>query len=172
MDNDPPFIVPPPTVDGFLQFVYGFMQITPAQLPPTSPVVFFAFHSARETVNGFIRCAVPFLYHQAVYNLAADILINYAPDIGDAFGNPPPFYGTIGKDRLPVFAYLRRKFNVNGFVSGVISSASDEGTSESMVVPDSLAQLSLSDLQNMKTPWGRRYLSIAQKWGPTLFGIT
>lgn len=154
---------PPPTVTGFQEFIYTYMGITTAQLPPTTPVIEFAFWSAIETVNLFLAGA-PLLYNQAVYNLAGDILMNYAPDVVPTV----PYGGT----KLPFFAFMRQKFNINGFVSGVISSASDEGTGDSLVVPDSLAQLTLADLQNLKTPWGRAYLSIAQKWGPDLFGIT
>ena len=93
---------------------------------------------------------------QAVYNLGVDIIYNVAQDqVGQTF-----------------FAAARKTWNIYGFVSGVISNANDEGTGASLVVPDSLSQLSLADLQNLRTPWGRAYLAIAQKWGPDLFGIT
>jgi hypothetical protein len=107
-------------------------------------------------VNTFISSVSPILYVQAVYNLATDILFNIAQDTAQS----------------TYFTDARTKWNIYGFVAGVVNTASDNGTGDSLVVPDSLSQLTLADLQNLKTPWGRAYLAIAQKWGPDLFGIT
>ena len=58
---------------------------------------------------------------------------------------------------------------INSFVAGVIESSADESTSQSMKVPDQFEGLTIADLQNLKTPWGRTYLGIAQSirtdWG-------
>jgi len=83
-----------------------------------------------------------------VYNLAGDQLINYASDV------PPSTF----------FADMRASLNINAFVSGVLSSQADATTSSTVAVPQSLNQLTLGDLQNLKTPWGRVYLSLAQGW--------
>lgn len=98
------------------------------------------------------------IYTLAVYNLAGDNVINYAPDIA-----APP--------NNTYFADLRKSFDTNGFVSGVIQSASDESTSESMVVQEAAKNFTLANLQNLKTPWGRTYLAFAQSYGPSIIGF-
>ena len=70
------------------------------------------------------------------------------------------------------FSDLRKKMNIDGFVSGVISSSGDEGTNQSMVVQEAAKQFTLKDLQNLKTPWGRTYLGLAQSFGPTTWGLS
>ena len=37
---------------------------------------------------------------------------------------------------------------------------------------ESMKGLTLANLQNLKTPWGRMYLSIAQLAGPTIWGLS
>lgn len=106
------------------------------------------------------------IYTEAVYNLGADNLINYAQDPPNA----PPVAGS--EPPTPYFAYARRQWNINGFVSGVIQSASDESTSESMVVMEAAKNFTLGNLQNLKTPWGRTYLALAQSYGPNVWGLT
>lgn len=70
--------------------------------------------------------------------------------------------GTAG---FNLFQSLRAKWGINTFVPGLIQSSSDESTSESLAVPDALKQATISDLQNLKTSYGRWYLSYAQKFG-------
>jgi hypothetical protein len=152
-----------PNLADFTSFLRNEADIGAAVLPDGNIAINEALCVAIETVNPHIRQVSSLLYVRAVYNLATDAVINIASDV-----TPHVTYS----DKLPFFAFMRKKFNIFGFVSGVISSASDESTSESMVVPDALSQLTLSDLQNLKTPWGRAYLAIAQKWGPDLFGIS
>lgn len=147
------------------------MQIPVEVLPDGSMWFSFSFDVSMLTVNLLMNVVSPPIYTLAVYYLAGDILINNATDVPNAPVYAPPGT-TTNVDKLPYFAYMRKQFNINGFVSGVIQSASDEGTSESMVVPDSLSQLSLSDLQNLKTPWGRQYLAWAQKYGPAPWGLS
>jgi len=162
-----------PTLAGFSTFIYSVMGITTAVLPPTSPYIAFAYNVALNTVNLQLQavCApkvdptLPSIYALAVYNLAADRLVNYAPDVADAPnvpGSNPP---------APYFAYTRTKFNLLGFVGGVIQSTSDEGTSESMVVPEFAKALTMADLNTLQTPWGRRYLGLAQSAG-SLWGLS
>ena len=40
-----------------------------------------------------------------------------------------------------------------------------------LLVPDAFKALTISDLQNLKTPWGLTYLGFAQACG-TLWGLT
>lgn len=148
-----------PTQAGFNNFVRTSMGINNTVLPDNSPFLVWAFEVAIELVNRRIAQASTIMYIRAVYNLAADNLINYAQDTADA----PPVVGS--KPPLPFFANTRARLNINSFVTGVISSTSDEGTSESMVVPEAVRSFTIADLQNLKTPWGRAYIGIAQSVG-------
>ena len=150
-----------PTLAGFIWFIQNVMGITTANLPTTAPVIAFAYNLAVNTVNISLANVPnndptqPTIYATAVYNLAGDMLINFAQD------TPPSTF----------FADMRASFGCNSFVSGVINSTSDEGTSESMTVPEAFTQLTISQLQNLKTPYGRIYLGIAQSYG-SLWGLS
>ncbi len=144
-----------PSETGFLGFIRGPMGISQAVLPDNSPYITLAYCVAIELVYRPIATASPALYTLAVYNLAGDNLINYAPD----------------QEGQDYFTKAREKWNVLGFVSGVIQSSNDEGTGNSMVVMEAAKNFTLMDLQNLKTPWGRQYLAIAQQAG-TLWGLT
>lgn len=149
--------VAPPTRDGFLTFLRCMVGIPTTALPDCSTAVDAAFANALEIVNLQINCASPLLYGEAVYNLATDYLINWAPDQpGSKF-----FSDLRGKDG----------YNITAFTAGVISSTNDESTGETMLVPDFFKQLTLADLQNLKTPYGRAYLAIAQRAG-SLWGLS
>lgn len=172
-----------PTLAGFLLFIRQMMGITTAQLPDNSPVIGMAFAVALAIVNPALRIVgVPSqdstgaqltggqtytIYALAVLNLAADNLINYAQDVPGA----PPVDGS-GNPGLPFFAWTRKQLNINGFVSGVVQSTSDESTSMSLVVQEAAKAFTLKDLQNMKTIWGRTYLGYAQSYGPSTWGLT
>lgn len=77
-----------------------------------------------------------------------------------------------GNYLLPFFQWLRAKWNLNTSVTGVVNSSSDQSTSAGFQVPAQLMSLTLSDLQRLKTPFGRAYLEIAQEYGQTLVGLT
>ena len=156
----------PPTLAGFTDFVRNSMGIGTGPLPDGSYWFGFCFELACLIVNRWFACFAPPIYTVAVYNLAADYLINYAVD------QPAPPQPTFGDPPLPYFANLRRQYNTLGFVSGVINSASDEGTSESMTVQTAAEGFTLADIQNLKTPWGRTYLQFAQQFGPAAWGIS
>ena len=70
------------------------------------------------------------------------------------------------------FNKLRRQLRLNSFVPGVVTSANDLSTGAGLLNPDFLRYLTFENLQLIKTPWGRAYLAVAQKWGPTLFGLS
>lgn len=156
-----------PTPAGFLDFVRTQMAIPVSVLPDNSFFLDLAYEISLLTVNQWFAGCIPQIYVQMVYNLGGDILIS---DTVDLPAPPAPLFGP--PPQLGYFANARRTWNVNGFVSGVINSASDNGTSESMVVADAFSALTIADLQNMKTPWGRQYLSWAQKFGPGIWGIS
>lgn len=150
-----------PTLAGFNEFIRNVMGITTAQLPVNSPVISWVFNYAVNIVNNALQ-AIPNsnrafwnVYAIAVYNLAGDRLVNYAPD----------------QTGMCFFQDLRTSLGLNSSVLGVINSTSDNGTSQSMSVPDWTNNLTIADLQTLKTPWGRNYLGIAQSYG-TLWGLT
>jgi hypothetical protein len=161
----------PPTLAGFLNFIRNVMGISTTVLPDSSSVITMAFNVALAIANQNLQI-VPVgpqpgdtIYSLAVYNLAGSNLLAYAPDLPGAAVVPGS--GTPG---LAYFAYARQKYNINGFVSGVVQSSSDEGTSVSMVVQEAAQTFTLMDIQNLKDPYGRRYLEFAQQAG-TLWGI-
>ena len=149
-----------PTLEGFQAFITDVMGIDPLYLPENSPATEWAYANALMIVNptlalvGVRSPIMTTLYVEAVYNLGGDNLINYAPD------QPGRTY----------FADLRRSMNITSFAAGVVQSASDSTTSDTLSVPPALTNLTIAQLQNLKTPWGRRYLAIAQTYG-TMWGV-
>jgi hypothetical protein len=160
-----------PTLAGFLLFIRNGMGITTTVLPDSSVWITYAYNVAVALVNQALSTVVvdpvagTTIYTLAVYNLAASNLLNFAQDLPDAAivpGSDPP---------QPFFAYTRSKWNMTSFVSGVVQSTSDEGTSMSVVVPKQLEELTLANLQQLKDPYGRVYLQFAQDYG-TLWGLS
>lgn len=161
-----------PTLAGFILFIRDYMGISTALLPDDSVYIEAAYQVALATVLKQMKkvCAPssPYtsIYGLAVYNLAGDRLINYAQDLpgSDVIpGSDPP---------EKFFAYTRRQWDIFGFTSGVVQSSSDETTSGSFVVPKAFEALTIGDLQNIKTPWGRQYLAFAQDFGPSIWGLS
>ena len=150
-----------PTPAGFLNFVRNVMGVPTDVLPDDSLVLVYALQVALLIVNQKINAASPAIYTLAVYNLAGDNLINYAQDL-PPFPDPPA---------LPFWAALRKSYGSNNFVAGVVSSASDEGTSSSYDVIKTLETLTIGQLQNLKTPYGRQYLAFASQVG-TNWGLS
>ena len=160
---------PAPTFDGFAgsqsAWFYQNTGIPLTVIPLDSVYLKWGYGTAMATVNRQIARAPGPFYLQAVYGLATDWVINWCPD-----PNPPVPFPTKNRYNLPYLAYLRKQWNLNGFTPGVVQSTSDEGTSESLVVPDQFKALTIDQLANLKTPYGRLYLGIAQKVG-TLWGL-
>lgn len=69
------------------------------------------------------------------------------------------------------FTMARRGYKINSFAPGIVSSANDLSTGVGLVVPDFMRNLTLQNLQLVKTPFGRAYLEIAQQYGPTAWGL-
>lgn len=142
-----------PTLAGYLAFLRDIVQIPVSVLPDNSPYIDASYNLAVELVYCPLQTVGSgFIYVQCVYNLATDILVNIAMDQP---GQTPPDY----------WAQIREKYGINTFVAGVIQASNDESTGQSMVVPDAFKQLTIANLQNLKTPWGRTYLGFAQSWG-------
>lgn len=146
---------PGPTLAGFQEFITNVMQIPAISLPPSSPVIGFAYGVALDIVLRIIQKTSPFIYTIAVYNLAADLLINYAQDTPAT-----PTY----------FTAMREQFKIGQFAAGVVSSAADEATSTSIDVVQGMKNLTIDQLNNLKTSYGRTYIGIAAKFG-TSWGI-
>lgn len=169
-----------PTLSGFLTFIRNVMGISTSVLPDNSPVIPMALAVAMSIANPALRSvALPTvdgagqtistgqsIYALAVYNLAGDNLINYAQDASNA----PPVEGS--SPPMAYFAWVRKQWNVNGFVSGVVQSSGDEGTNVSLVVQEAAKNFTLANLQQLKTPYGRQYLAFAQSYGPSTWGLT
>lgn len=138
---------------GFLAFIRYQMGISSVNLPDASTDIDTAYSLSLELTSDLIQQGSTVLYDQAVYNLAGHYLIEFASDqVGSTY-----------------FKDARTSFDINGFLPGVIQSSGDQGTSEAMLVPDFFKEFQMSDLDVMRTPWGRFYLGIAQKlaysWG-------
>lgn len=140
-----------PELAGFILFIRNTMGIKSGDLPDDDPSISLAWSMSLDWVNRQIACISPTLYSQAVYNLAASFLVNFGPE--------------------NVFGETRKNLGVNSFTSGVISASSDESTSQTRVVSDALKNLSIADLQQLKDPYGRWYLAIAQQYGD-LWGLS
>jgi hypothetical protein len=165
-----------PTLAGFLGFVRTIMGINAAKLPDNSPFLSMSLAVALAVVNPQLRVAcvpqsdgaqvalnplipgtsVMTVYDMAVYYLAGDNLINFAQD----------------QEGYCFFTDMRKELNILGFVSGIVQSSSDEGTSVSVVVQEAAKDFTLMNIQQLKTPWGRQYLALAQSYGPTTWGIS
>jgi hypothetical protein len=143
------------------------MGLTTAQLPDSSPYFCDAFGVATDLVSRRIQAASPRIYMLCVYNLGGSNLINFAQD---PLGAPSVGSNTAGEP-LTFFNYWRWKWNILGPVSGVVSSAGDQGSATSLEVPQSLKDLTLNDLQKLKDPYGRVYLQYAQAQG-SLWGVS
>ena len=143
-----------PNLPDFILFAQNSMGIDPLYLPSTSPFFGYAFNQAMAVVNN-LPANVGIEYTLAVYNCAGHILIKIAPD----------------QTGRTYFQDARKTYGMLLLSAGVVQSASDESTSESLAVPDAVRQLTIGDLQFLKTPWGRDYLSYAQDFGG-IFGIS
>lgn len=134
-------------------------QATPPVVGDTyivvQPIVATSLSVALATVNQALNQANQSIYTLAVYNLATDRLMNFAPD------QPNQSY----------FQQLRSQYNLLDSKVGVVTTASDQGTAGSLLNPEQLSRLTLEDLQTLKTPFGRNYLGMAQAFGPNLFGL-
>lgn len=155
-----------PTLAGFLAFIREVMGIDPLYLPDNSPVIGYAFQVALGVVNPALcsACLPSFaggppstnIFTLAVYNLGGHNVIAFAPD-------------QAGRD---FFETTREKLGINKFSPGVVSSTSDQATATSLLNPEFMRNLTIDNLDNLRTPWGRQYLAFAQKYGPSVWGCS
>lgn len=147
-----------PTADqtaSYLWFIRNIMGISTAALPDNSGYITYSLTIGLSYVNPAIACVDSLLYQVALNNFAGDWLINYAPDqAGQTF-----------------FVTARQDYGINDFIAGVVSGSGDQGTSDTLLVPDAFKNFTLQNLQSLKTPYGREYLAIAQDYGPNIWGV-
>jgi hypothetical protein len=171
-----------PSLAGFIAFLQNVVGITTAQLPANSPTIPFALSLAMAIANQTLAC-IPIpqtdasgvalnaggqnIYIQAVYNLGTSFVFAYAQDPAGA----PVIKGS-GDPGLPFFAWSRQQWQINSFVSGVVQSTADESTSTSLVVQEAAKYFTIANLSQLKDPWGRMYISLAQSFGPSTFGLS
>jgi hypothetical protein len=89
--------------------------------------------------------------------------------------NPAQSYGSVAtpftiNSQFTYFSDLRDLWKLNNFVAGVVQTTSDENTSTTLKVAEVMERLMFSDLDYLKTPFGRKYLSLANRVG-TPFGM-
>lgn len=77
-----------------------------------------------------------------------------------------------GMFNMQFFAAARKSFQLNAMVAGPVESTGDQGTNTKLIAPDFFKNLTMEDLDLIKTPWGRRYLAFAMKAGPTVVGVS
>jgi hypothetical protein len=145
-----------PTLDGFIRFVRGVMGVPQSAIADDDPTLECCYCSALELIpkNLGLEC-LPIIYMNTVYNAGASMLLNYAND------TPPGTY----------FADKRKKFDIGKLVTGLMNSASDQGTSGAIVIGEALSNLTLADLMMMQDPYGRQVVAVLMEMGP-LWGYT
>lgn len=97
--------------------------------------------------------------------LGTPIVVTGASAFAYAVASNPGAFSQGGTASETYFATLRRQFGIGAFRAGVISASNDESTGESVLNPEFMKTLTLGNLQNLKTPWGRQYLAFAQDFG-------
>lgn len=144
-----------PNTTDLYTFVTTVAGVPTAALPSSSAYLAWSLSYAEEQTLLVLRAIGQDYYCFAVYLLATSFLINWCPDQpGQTF-----------------FVALRKTWNISGFVGGIISSTADQGTSESMDMPDFIKGLTLMNLNQLKDPFGRQYLSMTQEVG-NVWGIS
>lgn len=161
----PPYGLPAgdPTFAGFQWFVAHIMAVPSGSIPDSSwlqvaydEAVNLAYYGLQSVPS---QSTTPSIYAFAVYNLGCALLLEFAPD--DPNATPPGTFWT----------NLRQSLGITNATYGMVNSAADQGTSESMYIPDVIKGMTLFDLQLMKSPWGRTFLMISGEWG-TIWGLT
>ena len=148
-------ITPPPTLAGYIAWTRDVMGIPTIAIPDNDVGYETSYNVALELIPLTLNEMSPLIYTLTVYNWAGSNLLQFQQDIvGQTF-----------------FADLRKGFGINSFVAGVINSASDTGTSESLSVGQGLQNLDMLSLQRIKDPYGRQAVAYMQSIG-TLWGLT
>jgi len=146
-----------PTLTGFEAWVYAVMGIPTAAMPNNDPGFANAFAFAMALVPTEMAAidTSGIIYTATVYNWGGSQILQYQQD----------------QSGQTYFSKARTAYGINNFVAGVISEASDTGTSQSMQIGKGLSNMDLLSLQRVKDPYGRQALAYMQSLG-TLWGLT
>lgn len=145
----------PPTLNGFIAFGRAIMGIPVGAMADADPGWNYAFTLGQAMIPLEINQINPDMYTVAVYNFSGSVLIQWQQDYANQV----------------FFADARQAYGINTFTAGVITTANDNGTGESMTVGKGLSNLDLTSLQRAKDPYGRQALAIMMSLG-TLWGLT
>ena len=145
---------------------YVLGSLVAGVLPPTadtsgSPWPGYALAQAANLVIRVPYCGSGLDYTIATYNCAGHILLTIAPDVTDS-----RFFWTLRTEQPP------KGYALGAFSAGMVTAASDQGTANTLTAPDWVAGLQIGDLEAMKTPYGRAYLSYNQAFGPDVVGLS
>jgi len=148
-------IVSPPTLSGFIAWAYAVMGIPTTAMSPDDTGWNYAFTVSVDLVPTDFANTLADIYTLTVYNYAGSQLLQFQQDYaGQTF-----------------FTAARQAYGINNFIAGVVTSASDVSTSETLAVGHGLQDLGLLDLQRIKDPYGRQAVAFMQTLG-TLWGLT
>lgn len=135
--------------------------ISEASLTVYSPYVGWALNYALEValsgpgigagLSGFAG-----QYLLAVYNLALHQLLKIAQD----------------QPNQSFFTQIQAQYKLGTLVPGPVLASGDHATSETLLLPEFFKNLTLSELDLIKTPYGREYLGYAQMYGPNIVGFS
>lgn len=140
----------PPTFNGFLHFIRHSVGVPDTAISDDNETLICVYEAALEWVpQGMGLECLPVIYRNCVYNLAASFLLHYADD------TPPGTY----------FADTREKLGIGRTVTGIMTSAADQGTSGATVISDAISNLSLADLMLLQDPYGAAALAILMEMG-------
>lgn len=148
-----------PNLPDYTLFVQNVMGIDIAYLPSNSPFLDYALTSALDIVQ-WVPTVSSRDYTFAVYNCAGHIQLKITPD------------QVVDGVQRQFFLGKRQEFRLLQQVNGTVNSSSDESTSVSNAVSWALTELTIQDLDFMRTPWGRWYLEYAQSYGPGIWGLS
>jgi hypothetical protein len=149
-------MTPKPTFAGFVGFVRNTMRVPDSVISDDDLTLHYCYKAALEFVPGDQGLyLIPTIYTSTVYNCGGSLLLNYAEDV-------PP--STFWED-------TRGVMGIGGAITGLMTSASDQGTSGSTVIGEAMSNLSLADLMMLKDPYGRRVIAVLMEMG-SIWGLT
>lgn len=149
-----------PNLPDYVLWIRNVVGIAPGWLPDGSPFFGYALDRALRLVLIPGAALSGAEYTLAVYNCATHVQLKITPD------------QVVNGVSYTYFAAKQAEFKLFALPAGLVTSSSDQGTSESNAVPDALQQLTLTDLDFIRTPWGREFLAYQQDYGPFVWGLS